>query len=256
MVSAGLVYAVTRNCSKGLLKGCGCTSKFRGSSPKNMLKSNDKGRKTQWSWGGCSDDIEFGQSVAKNILDDLEIGSDPQTYANLHNNYVGRTIVRNTMVRKCRCHGVSGSCSLQTCWMQVAPFNKIADVIRQRYKKAVRTNIQNRINSFEVSSPLASKRIEDIRTHQLVYFEQSPDYCLADTLSGWPGTKGRSCSRSHSKTATLQERKSCRHLCRNCGHRVRKHKRQIKRNCNCSFKWCCEVKCDVCTETVEEFHCD
>ncbi|XP_031333835.1 protein Wnt-8a-like [Photinus pyralis] len=264
ILSAGLVHAVTRNCSKGVLQSCGCNPKLRSSIPANpryitssglvRSKNNLKQSKIQWSWGGCSDDVEYGQSLAKKVLDDLEVGFDSQTYANLHNNLVGRMIIRNTMIKKCRCHGVSGSCSLQTCWLQVAPFQKVAEVIRQRYKKAVKIMVENRA-TFE-PSPTAPPRVHDLSNHQLAFIERSPDYCIPDSTIGWPGTKGRPCLRGRSKGNTLLERRSCKNLCRHCGHRVRKYKRQVKKNCNCSFIWCCEVKCDNCTEVVEEFFCD
>ncbi|KAK5650545.1 hypothetical protein RI129_001574 [Pyrocoelia pectoralis] len=265
MLSAGLVHSVTKNCSKGILKGCGCNPQLRGLSqtnPKYITSSrlirpkehSNKKIKVEWSWGGCSDDVEYGQSLAKKVLDGLEIGNYSKSYANLHNNLVGRTIIRNTMIKKCKCHGVSGSCSLQTCWMHIAPFHKIAKVIRQRYKKAVKINVENRASDSMSSSSIT--KISDISKHQLAFIETSPDYCLADSSMGWPGTKGRPCSRSRTETSTRLEKRSCKNLCRHCGHKVRRYKREIKMNCNCSFKWCCEVKCDICTETVVEFFCD
>ncbi|KAF4520643.1 hypothetical protein B566_EDAN007509, partial [Ephemera danica] len=43
---------------------------------------------------------------------------------NLHNNEAGRrAVIKRTKVT-CKCHGVSGSCSLITCWQQLAPFRE------------------------------------------------------------------------------------------------------------------------------------
>lgn len=80
--------------------------------------------------------------------------------------------------------------------------------------------------------------------YQLIFFDLD-----------WPGTKGRLCSRKKSALRTSSERKSCRTLCRQCGYKVRKEKRVVKNRCNCTFQWCCSVKCDLCTEAVEEFYC-
>lgn len=41
------------------------------------------------------------------------------------------------MKMHCRCHGVSGSCELKTCWKFMPSFNEIGSEIKQKYGKAV-----------------------------------------------------------------------------------------------------------------------
>lgn len=42
------------------------------------------------------------------------------------------------MMDKCKCHGVSGSCSMKTCWKKMADFNATATLLRQKYNQAIR----------------------------------------------------------------------------------------------------------------------
>lgn len=37
---------------------------------------------------------------------------------------------------ECKCHGVSGSCLMQTCWKSLPPFRIIGDVLMEKYHKA------------------------------------------------------------------------------------------------------------------------
>ena len=37
---------------------------------------------------------------------------------------------------QCKCHGVSGSCSIKTCWLKLANFRKVGDSLRQKYSGA------------------------------------------------------------------------------------------------------------------------
>lgn len=46
-------------------------------------------------------------------------------------------IVMSLMKMHCRCHGVSGSCELKTCWKFMPSFNEIGNVLKQKYGKAV-----------------------------------------------------------------------------------------------------------------------
>lgn len=38
--------------------------------------------------------------------------------------------------RECKCHGVSGSCSLRTCWKRLTPFRRVGDALMRKYKEA------------------------------------------------------------------------------------------------------------------------
>lgn len=41
------------------------------------------------------------------------------------------------MLRKdCKCHGVSGSCAMKTCWNSLPPFRVIGDVLMKKYMRA------------------------------------------------------------------------------------------------------------------------
>ena len=43
------------------------------------------------------------------------------------------------MTPRCKCHGVSGTCQLQTCWKQVAPFEVTSAAVKSKYLSAVRS---------------------------------------------------------------------------------------------------------------------
>lgn len=45
-----------------------------------------------WIWGGCSDNVEFGEKVSKQFVDALEGGQDSRAAVNLHNNEAGRLV--------------------------------------------------------------------------------------------------------------------------------------------------------------------
>lgn len=53
-----------------------------------LLFSGGKG----WIWGGCSDNVAFGEKVSKQFVDALEGGQDSRAAVNLHNNEAGRLV--------------------------------------------------------------------------------------------------------------------------------------------------------------------
>lgn len=101
---------------------------------------------------------------------------------NIHNNEVGRRAVLKKARVTCKCHGVSGSCSLITCWQQLTTIKEVGDYLREKYDEATRVKINRRGNlqvfdsRFKVPTPM-----------DLVYLDESPDWCRANKQLKWPG---------------------------------------------------------------------
>ncbi|KAG5875368.1 hypothetical protein JTB14_020666 [Gonioctena quinquepunctata] len=278
LVAAAVVHVITRNCSRGVSETAVAiqveaelylairSTILERSQRSDGLESGElaglvfrdvrPGEMIQWSWGGCSDDPSYAEHIAKKFLNSLDTGLDAAAYVARHNSKVGRGMIRNTMVRKCRCHGISGSCSLQTCWMQMSPFEDVSRQLKERYKNSERLSYQIVEKSIYIENSggeMEEKTIPGIE-HSLVYLDQSPDYCLTKSTEGFSGTRGRMCSKNANYT-TLEEKNSCRNLCRRCGYSVKRMQKTVTKRCNCEFNWCCRVKCDSCLETVDEHFC-
>ncbi|XP_055551013.1 protein Wnt-2 isoform X6 [Wyeomyia smithii] len=249
ITSAGAVHAITAACAKGNITTCGCDLKQK------MQFSSES---DSWKWGGCSADIGFGMRFTMKFLDAREIENDDRSLMNLHNNRVGRKIVKLMLRTDCKCHGVSGSCAMKTCWKSLPSFHAVGDIMMKKYRKAKlvqaisvteKSNGQllqlvlkrrGKLQHTSVNS-LKPKRME------LVYLQPSPNYCDLDILSGILGTSGRQCNRT---SLALDK---CDLLC--CGRGYNTHQIIRSWQCNCKFKWCCTVNCDICTEHTEEYTC-
>ena len=44
------------------------------------------------------------------------------------------------MRMQCRCHGVSGSCELKTCWRTMPTFAQVGDFLKRKYENAVQVH--------------------------------------------------------------------------------------------------------------------
>ena len=143
----------------------------------------------------------------------------------------------------CKCHGVSGSCSLKTCWMQIPNFREIGNELMKHYEQAVEVKGNRRGKLRRRKSPkyLAIPRIS------LVYLDSSPDYCIRNKKTGVWGTKGRQCKKGAAGT------EGCGLMCCGRGHRTKRV--VITEKCNCKFHWCCAVKCDTCQRVVKRHFC-
>lgn len=56
-------------------------------------------------------------------------------FDNIHFSHLVQ-IVAKLLKKDCLCHGVSGSCSLKTCWRTLPTFREIGDALHQKYEKA------------------------------------------------------------------------------------------------------------------------
>ena len=143
------------------------------------------------------------------------------------------------MMSVCGCTGVSGSCATKVCRRIMSPFKTVGAHMKQLYQHAVKMPNTRR----------GRKQIREAKNtvgdRQLLFLEKSPNFCFENKDRGVPGTKGRVCN------VTSDNMDSCKLLCCGRGYNI-----QIRRNvkrCNCKFKWCCNVDCDVC-ESLEKVH--
>lgn len=151
--------------------------------------------------------------------------------------------VKSLMRVECKCHGLSGSCTVKTCWMKMAPFREIGNRLKERFDGATKVIARNDGHSFmpEILS------IKQPTRHDLVYTEDSDDFCRFNAKTGSLGTVGRECN------ATSISIDGCDLLCCNRGYDHKIVREKV--NCRCMFKWCCEVKCSSCIERREVSTC-
>lgn len=149
------------------------------------------------------------------------------------------------LYRKCKCHGVCGSCELKTCWIQhPVEFDNIGSLLLAKYKTAiemVKTKRGPRV--LRVKDKNAQKPSPD----DLIYFRPSPNFCDVNTGLGTPGTSGRVCN------ITSSSIDGCNILCCGRGYNVQVISETVK--CNCRFFWCCHIKCDTCKNRREVYTC-
>ena len=51
------------------------------------------------------------------------------------------------MRKECKCHGMSGSCTVKTCWMRLPNFRVVGDNLKDRFDGATRIQVSNSLRS-------------------------------------------------------------------------------------------------------------
>ena len=99
--AAGVTHQVSKACSMGKLKSCGCDmSVLHGHHGHHGHKHGHPGHNQAgptavgqtFEWGGCSHNVDFGERYAKRFLDYKEEARDIHSQINLHNNRAGRLV--------------------------------------------------------------------------------------------------------------------------------------------------------------------
>ncbi|KAL1513155.1 hypothetical protein ABEB36_002607 [Hypothenemus hampei] len=246
--SAGVTFAITAACARGNISSCGCQgqNKIRDPAPNG------------WKWGGCSVDVDFGTRFARKFMDAREFEGDERSLMNLHNNKAGRKLVKSKLLVECKCHGVSGSCTMKTCWRTLPSFRAIGDALMEKYYRArpVIAIPQQQTRNIHIRKPkkqhlvltkgkMPSKKLP--KKVDLVFLQMSPNYCEKDLSSGSLGTIGRTCN------ITSRGTDGCDLMC--CGRGYNTHQYLKTTQCRCKFHWCCTVECETCNELTEEYTC-
>uniref|UniRef100_A0A914XGT7 Protein Wnt n=1 Tax=Plectus sambesii TaxID=2011161 RepID=A0A914XGT7_9BILA len=236
--SAGVAYSITRACAQGHLPSCGCDRKVH-------IKRRQN-RQANWEWGGCSEDLAYGERLSKDFVDSNEHAHDGEParkLMNMHNNEAGRRAIRRNMQLTCKCHGVSGSCTTKICWRKMNDFHAIGETLYKKFDAALRVKFNTKKHKLRPADTPGEKRI---RRRDLVYLDDSPNYCDV-SMNSIISTQGRRC------TLNSYQVDNCDSLCCNRGYTTKIIER--KRDCDCKFVWCCQVKCSTCVERTEEHSC-
>lgn len=248
ITSASVAHSVARACADGGIHTCTCNY--------NLRQPNG----VDWEWGGCSDNADFGKKFSMQFVDVAEKGHDFRYMMNLHNNEAGRRHVKREMYHECKCHGMSGSCTIKTCWMRLPYFRKVGDILKDRFDGASRVlpgndgGIDNEDNNNGGRRGKKRNKLEPADPNHkkpdkrdLVYFEESPSFCDKDESVGFSGTFGRECN------ATSIGIDGCDLMC--CSRGYKSETYTVRERCSCTFHWCCEVKCKICTRTKIKHSC-
>jgi hypothetical protein len=303
------MYQITRACTKGDLENCKCIESLNSRSS-SLDKVNDGGKQ---EWSGCSDNVLFGYRLSKSFVDSSELydslsrrvrildteadASRPSALRrneyrlmNLHNNEVGRRVILKNMKQLCKCHGVSGSCSLKICWKVMPDFRLIGDELMIRYRMAEQIREKRTGERYRKLKMIATRRSTSNNNglaephkmitnykDELIYIDKSPNFCRRNRRIGSLGTNGRMCSvldegitatiatlaaQSRSRNVTwlnlehekLRAAQHCDYLC--CGRGYHTRQTEIEEDCDCQFQWCCSVKCKKCKRRIVQYFCN
>ncbi|XP_020660589.2 protein Wnt-9a [Pogona vitticeps] len=231
--SAGLTHAMAKACSAGRMERCTCD------------EAPDLENREAWQWGGCGDNLKYSNKFVKEFLG-KKSNKDLRARVDFHNNLVGMKVIKAGVETTCKCHGVSGSCTVRTCWRQLSPFHEIGKQLKQKYETALKvgSTTNEATGEGDISPPkksIAGHGDQIPRTTDLVYIDDSPSFCLVSRFS--PGTSGRKCYKD----------KNCESIC--CGRGHNTQSRVVTRPCQCQVRWCCYVECKQCTQREEVYTC-
>ena len=163
---------------------------------------------------------------------------------------------------RCKCFGVSGSCTSKTCWKQLSTFHEIGDRLKKKYNRAskvalsanhvrgkshlvvqpVQTLVTNSRPGRDLSNSDSSE-VKPLGKRDLAYLEKSPSFCRRTKYSA--GVSGRLC----------KNRSSCDDFCCGLGYNVQQYTKRKACNCRMEGEGCCDVKCDICEVNRETYVC-
>ncbi|XP_039958832.1 protein wingless isoform X1 [Bactrocera tryoni] len=184
ITSAAVTHSIARACSEGSIESCTCDYSHQSRSPQASHQTGSVAGVRDWEWGGCSDNIGFGFKFSRDFVDTGERGRNLREKMNLHNNEAGRSHVQAEMRQECKCHGMSGSCTVKTCWMRLANFRVIGDNLKDRFDGASRVMVSNslRQNGNTVPSNSANSNVIGMSSAAMSPNAASPNAFSADRM--------------------------------------------------------------------------
>jgi len=144
---------------------------------------------------------------------------------------------------ECVCHGISGSCAVQTCYKKVPDIENVGEKLLTKYDIAKHVERSTGSSSLIPADPESPQ----LNSAELGYCKTSPDFCKRDLPNGIYGSSGRQCWPDRNGPS------NCNTLCCN-GEIIKKEVEKIEEHCE--FVWCCEIRCTVINRYNEtEYFC-
>lgn len=98
-------------------------------------------------------------------------------------------VLLDSVETKCKCHGVSGSCSVKTCWKSLLDVGQVSAQLKARYLSA--TKVTSRQVGTRRHLVPRDMEVRPVLESELVYLISSPDYCTSNIKHGSYGTTDR-----------------------------------------------------------------
>lgn len=200
------------------------------------------------------------------------------------------------MKRACSCHGLTGSCTMWTCWEVMPPFVEVSKRLERKYASAIRVRVKNDGN---VLKPVFRRKRKRLKENV-----QRNDRSTEDSNQKAVAQRGKT---SRSNRRFRRRKKSSLVLRRNKGPSRRKSlpnddiiffkksldfcdfsnrkgslgtrgrpcvaasghcdylccKRGYKtinivetKSCDCKFQFCCNINCKMCTTNTTKHYCN
>lgn len=296
LVAASITHAVSKACQQGMIPEMECQASNENEYDTKTLTTAQRRQANELAKKGLKppdnrqtkiecifECQEHGFSISKEYLE-----RDDREEINFNNQEVGRKINDDT-TNNCKCHGISGSCTVTTCFPKSLKYDTMARKIFRAYKDARRYDGW----SGEVDPNLGQ--------HEELLYTKDHDYCSASENAniGFPGTKDRPCrpgrkgsgkgrpgKKGRSRRDRRRDRKKTRRNRRDkkendtsekqlpkCGRKVSGKRssgkkeiccgrgyhiieKQVKKTRNCKFFWCCRIECEEIVETVKQGVCN
>ncbi|GBP33657.1 Protein Wnt-7b [Eumeta japonica] len=157
----------------------------------------------------------------------LTLAHQAPTYYEADEKGVIAKILASRMEVRCKCHGVSGSCQVRTCWRATPDFRVVASAIKRQYRNAMITTQEMDDGSGVLKArPRGRKRSKAkvAPKTSILFSERSPSFCDEDARANSPGTSGRVCRVGRTSRAG-----SCDLLCCGRGYAMVRRASQIVR---------------------------
>ena len=180
LLTAGAVHAIAEACHEQRIKDCPCVIDDESTEPDvmydyadyepegNLTSWDNQSNRTEVTLTQCADHVEWALEYVMEFVDPL----DSLDLWNVKNggHLMAGNAAHSSLTRFCTCHGLSGACTVMTCYQRAPHISEVGEVLLKQYEESA--------NGSETD---------------LWYNANSPDFCVPDSELGVLGTAHRRC---------------------------------------------------------------